>query len=52
MALRERPRLAINRLGLGVFPIGLKGVRLFTSDKCLGLIEALGEFYPEAAWQR
>ena len=25
---------------------GLAGVELFTSDKCLGLIEALGEFYP------
>lgn len=31
---------------------GLAGVRLFVSDKSLGLIEALGEFYPEAAWQR
>jgi putative transposase len=31
---------------------GLSGVELFISDKCLGLIEALGEFYPEAAWQR
>ena len=31
---------------------GLKGVRLVTSDKCLGLVEALGEFYPEASWQR
>jgi transposase-like protein len=31
---------------------GLKGVRLFVSDKCLGLVEALGECYPEAAWQR
>ena len=31
---------------------GLRGVRLFTSDKSLGLLEALGEFYPEAAWQR
>lgn len=31
---------------------GLRGVRLFVSDKCLGLVEALGEFYPEAAWQR
>ena len=31
---------------------GLKGVRLVTSDKSLGLIEALGEFYPEAGWQR
>ncbi len=27
---------------------GLKGVRLFVSDKCLGLVESLGEFYPEA----
>jgi len=31
---------------------GLKGVRLFTSDKCLGLIEVLADFYPEALWQR
>jgi transposase-like protein len=31
---------------------GLRGVRLVTSDKCLGLVEALGEFYPEADWQR
>jgi transposase-like protein len=31
---------------------GLRGVRLLISDKCLGLVEALGEFYPEAAWQR
>lgn len=31
---------------------GLKGVRLVVSDKCLGLGEALAEFYPEAAWQR
>jgi transposase-like protein len=31
---------------------GLQDVRLFISDKSLGLIEALGEFYPEAAWQR
>lgn len=31
---------------------GLKGVRLLTSDKCLGLVEALAEFYPEADWQR
>jgi len=27
---------------------GLQGVRLFVSDKCLGLIESLGEFYPAA----
>jgi putative transposase len=31
---------------------GLKGVRLVVSDKCLGLVEALGEFYPEVRWQR
>ena len=31
---------------------GLAGVQLFVSDKCLGLVEALGEFYPEAQWQR
>ncbi len=31
---------------------GLKGVRLITSDKSLGLVESLGDFYPEADWQR
>lgn len=31
---------------------GLKGVELFISDKCLGLVESLGEYYPEASWQR
>ena len=31
---------------------GLSGVRLFISDKCLGLIESLVEFYPTARWQR
>jgi putative transposase len=31
---------------------GLQGVRLLISDKCLGLVEAVGEFYPEATWQR
>lgn len=31
---------------------GLTGVELVVSDKCLGLVEALGEFYPEARWQR
>ncbi len=30
---------------------GLKGVQLFVSDKCLGLIENLADFYPEAKWQ-
>jgi transposase-like protein len=31
---------------------GLKGVQLVTSDKCLGLVEAVGETFPEAMWQR
>jgi putative transposase len=31
---------------------GLKGVRLAVSDKCLGLVESLVDFYPEATWQR
>jgi transposase-like protein len=31
---------------------GLKGVLLVTSDKCLGLVEAVGESFPEALWQR
>ena len=31
---------------------GMKGVELIISDKCLGLIESLGDFYPEAKWQR
>jgi transposase-like protein len=31
---------------------GLKGVELIISDKCLGLIESLGDFYPKAKWQR
>lgn len=31
---------------------GLRGVKLFISDKCMGLVESLGEFYSEARWQR
>jgi len=31
---------------------GLQGVQLIISDKCLGLVEASEEFYPEAQWQR
>jgi putative transposase len=31
---------------------GLSGTMLFTSDKCLGLVEAIGECYPDARWQR
>jgi transposase-like protein len=31
---------------------GLQGVRLFISDKCMGLVESLAEYYPEALWQR
>jgi transposase-like protein len=31
---------------------GLAGVRLVTSDACLGLVESIAEFYPDAQWQR
>lgn len=31
---------------------GLKGVRLFISDACLGLVDSLAEVYPDADWQR
>lgn len=31
---------------------GLAGVRLFISDACRGLSEALAEHFPEALWQR
>jgi putative transposase len=31
---------------------GLRGVKLFISDKCVGLVESLADFYPEAHWQR
>ena len=31
---------------------GLKGVRLFITDKCMGLVESLGEYFPDALWQR
>jgi putative transposase len=31
---------------------GLTGVRLIISDACLGLKESVGDFYPEAKWQR
>lgn len=29
----------------------MKGVQLFISNKCVGLVEALGEHYPDAYWQ-
>lgn len=31
---------------------GLEGVQLAVSDKCLGLVESIGEFFPDALWQR
>lgn len=31
---------------------GLVGAQLFISDACVGLIDAIGECYPEARWQR
>lgn len=31
---------------------GLSGVKLITSDACIGLVESVGDYYPEAQWQR
>lgn len=31
---------------------GLNGTRLFVSDACLGLVEALSEVFPASQWQR
>ncbi len=31
---------------------GLNGVKLIVSDKCMGLHEVIGDFFPEAKWQR
>jgi transposase-like protein len=31
---------------------GLRGVKLFISDKSLGLVETIVDFYPESKWQR
>jgi putative transposase len=31
---------------------GLKNVKLIISDACLGLVESIGDFFPEAKWQR
>lgn len=31
---------------------GLDGTRLFVSDACLGLVDALGEVFPAGQWQR
>jgi len=31
---------------------GLKGVSLFITDKNIGVVESIAEYYPEAAWQR
>jgi putative transposase len=31
---------------------GLASPELFISDKCIGLIESLAEYYPQAKWQR
>ena len=30
----------------------MKGIRLITSDACIGLAESAAEFFPEALWQR
>ncbi len=31
---------------------GLRGVRLFITDACMGLVESLAEYYPASKWQR
>ena len=31
---------------------GLTGVELVVSDACMGLMESVAEYYPEARWQR
>ena len=31
---------------------GLKGVKLITSDACMGLVESVNDYYPDADWQR
>ena len=31
---------------------GLTGVKLIISDACMGLYESVGDYYPEADWQR
>lgn len=31
---------------------GLKGLRLIISDACIGFSESVGDFYPDANWQR
>lgn len=31
---------------------GLKGVKLVIGDRCLGLVESIADFYPEASYQR
>src|SRR5258706_8886513 len=31
---------------------GLKGIRLITSDACIGLAESAAEIFPETVWQR
>src|SRR5262249_34468419 len=42
-----------DKTGWSAFLKHLKeGVRLITSDACIGLTESAAEFFPEAAWQR
>lgn len=31
---------------------GLKEVKMFITNACMGLVESLGDFYPDAKWQR
>ena len=31
---------------------GLSGLQLFISDKCIGLVESVAEYFPDSRWQR
>ena len=45
---RKMPRAGDSSCGI-LKERGLTGMELMISDKCLGLVEALGEFYPKAS---
>jgi len=50
-AIIERYRRRESSVEEALIEMYLAGVELFISYKCIGLIEALGEYYPEARWQ-
>src|SRR6516165_2230895 len=46
------PKLRQQTFETAIIERGLKGIRLITSDACIGLAESAAEFFPDAAWQR